>query len=683
MKDIIKQKKIKRRKKLKRLLYSIIAYFIFLFIAFYFYPFKETAKLSSIQPGERLKNDIIAPYSFVVNKTKEELDEEKQKIIETTPPVFVKDTMVYERIMGSLESSVLPEDVKKVSRRFLRRIYGKGIVATRSYLYGDSVLVYERGKLTSLKTEDIIGLEDVYTLARKNALFAFHGDTLKQRAFLDFVNRVVKPNMIFDSLKTDSLRRAKISEINPVLTKVYKGEVIGKRGEVVTPEMVKKIDALRGTRKKYFTGNLWKYWWLRLIYFSIILILGFVYFYRMHPEYYFSISKITVFTISYIFPLVVANISYGQNISFFITLLPFSGLLIATIMEEKSAFVFSLFLALIISIYAGENVSILIYNLVVGVIAAMTAKIIKGRFDIYFSMFFTLVVALLLSLVINYNLNDNLSGVRVALEASGGSILFSYLLFIGVLPVLEKIFKISTDFLLAELSNMNHPLLRDLQEKAPGTMTHSLIVGNLAAQAARAIGVNPILARVAGYYHDIGKMKHPAYFIENQREGENPHDKLSPKMSVLILEDHVKDGVELARQYRLPKEIIGVIETHHGTTLMRAFYNKAKSLGMDVKEEDFRYRGPKPRTKLEAIMMIADSIEAAARSLKDRSDENLKDLIHNIIYNRLLDGQFDEADITNKELKIVEESILPYVKSIFHPRIEYEEEQSQFKEPKS
>ena len=230
---------------------------------------------------------------------------------------------------------------------------------------------------------------------------------------------------------------------------------------------------------------------------------------------------------------------------------------------------------------------------------------------------------------------------------------------------------------------MNHPLLRELQEKAPGTMTHSLIVGNLAAQAARAIGVNPILARVAGYYHDIGKMKHPAYFIENQREGENPHDKLSPKMSVLILEDHVRDGVELAKQYRLPKEIIGVIETHHGTTLMKAFYNKAKSGGQEVKEEDFRYRGPKPRTKLEAIMMIADSIEAAARSLKDRSDENLKDLIHNIIYNRLLDGQFDEADITNKELKMVEESILPYVKSIFHPRIEYGEEQGSSKEPKS
>ena len=683
MKDIIKQKKIKKRKKLKRLSYSITAYFIFLFIAFYFYPFKETAKLSGIQPGERLKNDIVAPYSFVVSKTKEELDEEKQKIIETTPPVFVRDTTVYERILNSLESSILPEDVKKISKRFLRRIYRKGIVATRSYLYSDSVLLYERGKLTTVKTAEILGLEDVYSLARKDAFSAFRKDTLKQKAFLDFVNRVVKPNMIFDSLRTDSLRQARINEINPILAKVYKGEVIGKRGEVVTPEMVKKIDALRGTRKKYFTGNLWKYWWLRLIYFSIILIFGFVYFYRMHPEYYFSISKITVFTISYILPLVVASVSFGQNISFFITLLPFSGLLIATIMEEKSAFVFSLFLALIISIYAGENVSILIYNLVVGVTAAMTAKIIKGRFDIYLSMFFTLIGALLLSLIINYNLNDNFSGIRITLEASGASILFSYLLFIGVLPILERIFKIGTDFLLAELSNMNHPLLRELQEKAPGTMTHSLIVGNLAAQAARAIGVNPILARVAGYYHDIGKMKHPAYFIENQREGENPHDKLSPKMSVLILEDHVRDGVELAKQYRLPKEIIGVVETHHGTTLMKAFYNKAKSGGQEVKEEDFRYRGPKPRTKLEAIMMIADSIEAAARSLKDRSDENLKDLIHNIIYNRLLDGQFDEADITNKELKMVEESIFPYVKSIFHPRIEYGEEQGSSKEPKS
>jgi len=242
------------------------------------------------------------------------------------------------------------------------------------------------------------------------------------------------------------------------------------------------------------------------------------------------------------------------------------------------------------------------------------------------------------------------------------------------LPVIERLFDIVTDLKLLELASLDHPLLKQLLDKAPGTYNHSMLVGILAEAAAKEIGANPILSKVGGYFHDIGKLKNPKYFIENTM-GVSMHEKLSPSMSRLIIISHVKDGVELAKEYKLPKCVIDIIEQHHGTTLISYFYHKArKSSKEEVVEDIYRYPGPKPKSKEAAIVMIADGAEAAVRSLEDVSPSKIKSTVSSIINRLLEDGQFDECNITLKEVKQAADVVTKMLISIYHKRISYPED---------
>jgi putative nucleotidyltransferase with HDIG domain len=244
-----------------------------------------------------------------------------------------------------------------------------------------------------------------------------------------------------------------------------------------------------------------------------------------------------------------------------------------------------------------------------------------------------------------------------------------------LLPLFEWLFEITTSIRLLELSNLNLPLLRQLAERAPGTYHHSIMVGMLAETAAEAIGADALFTRVACYYHDIGKSIRPTYFVENQSPNENRHDGLSPKMSSIVLVNHVKQGIELARQHKLPPRIISIIPQHHGTGLMKYFYYKARTKAGDVDsaalEREFRYPGPKPQTKEAAIIMIADSVEAAARTVQHPTPTKLRNMIDTIIMRIRDDGQFDECDITLRELRIVAESFVKVLVGIHHHRIAY------------
>jgi hypothetical protein len=244
-----------------------------------------------------------------------------------------------------------------------------------------------------------------------------------------------------------------------------------------------------------------------------------------------------------------------------------------------------------------------------------------------------------------------------------------------ILPALESWFKIATDIRLLELSNLNAPLLRRLAVEAPGTYHHSLMVGTLAEAAAEAIGANLLLVRVAAYYHDLGKMLKPEYFRENQGGGENKHDSLPPTVSGTILAGHVKDGLELAKPAGLMEPIRDMIPQHHGTRLMTFFFQKAKETalasGQEVKEEDFRYPGPKPQGKEAAILMMADSVEAASRTLSNPSPAQIQGLIDRLIDDVLADNQLDECDITLREIRLVKESFLRVLSGFHHRRIDY------------
>ena len=244
---------------------------------------------------------------------------------------------------------------------------------------------------------------------------------------------------------------------------------------------------------------------------------------------------------------------------------------------------------------------------------------------------------------------------------------------IGLLPLFESMFNVTTDITLLELSDLNNPLLKELAVKAPGTYSSVLQVGMLAENAAEKVGANPLLCRVGAYYHDIGKIANSDYYIENQFGGPNPHDKLTPQMSALVIASHVKEGYELGLKYGLPEPVLDMIKQHHGTSLMESIYHKAieEADGKPVEETSFRYPGPKPQTREAAIVMLSDLVEAVSRSLKDRTPNRLKGMINTIIQKRFMDGELDECELTLKDLHKIEESYLPILVGSYHGRIEY------------
>jgi len=264
----------------------------------------------------------------------------------------------------------------------------------------------------------------------------------------------------------------------------------------------------------------------------------------------------------------------------------------------------------------------------------------------------------------------------------GACVILTGFLMTGLLPFIERLFDMQTDISLLELGDAAHPLLQELAQRAPGTYNHSINVATLAQNAAEAIGANGLLARVGAYFHDIGKILKPTYFVENQNENASQHESLLPAMSTLVIIAHVKDGADLGRQHRLPKSIINFIEQHHGTTLVEYFYKQAERQreedpnGEDVDEANYRYPGPKPQTKETAVMMLVDAAEGACRTLVEPTPSRIEKAVHEIAMKRLLDGQFEECGLTLKELHTIEESLAKSLAAVYHGRIKYPDQQT-------
>jgi len=281
------------------------------------------------------------------------------------------------------------------------------------------------------------------------------------------------------------------------------------------------------------------------------------------------------------------------------------------------------------------------------------------------AQFVTLVA---LSLIEAHQSLDEILSIGVIALING---LVSALIAAGSLTFLGEITRVITPIKLMELMTPSNPLLKRLMMSAPGTYNHSIVAANLAEAAAEAVGANPVLARVGCYFHDIGKIRRPHFFVENQADIGNIHENLSPTTSSDILNAHVTEGVELLKQYHFPTTIRDIVQQHQGTTVKRYFYRQALEQGLDVREDDFRYPGPRPRSKEAAIVMIADTVEASARTLKDRSTEGIRDHVHRMVQGFVRDGQLDECDLSFRDLRLVEESMANMVVSIYHARIEY------------
>jgi putative nucleotidyltransferase with HDIG domain len=354
-------------------------------------------------------------------------------------------------------------------------------------------------------------------------------------------------------------------------------------------------------------------------------------------------------------------------------ILPAASMLITIMFDSRVGFYSTVILALIVGSLRGNDYAFATMNIFAGALAVYTVRDIKNRTQIFRSFIYILMGYIVSILAFGLERYESFNEILIEYAFAASNALISPVFTFGMIIFFERFFKITTDLTLLELSDLNRPLLKNLARIAPGTFTHAITVGSMVERAAQAIEANPLLARVGAYYHDIGKTINPDYFVENQMDNENTHEKLEPKESAALIINHVIKGIDLANVEKLPKEIVDFIPMHHGTLVVSYFYEKAKELygGNNVNINDFRYKGPKPNTKETALVMLADACESTVRSIDEPDPVKVENVINSLINNRLTDGQLDESPITLKDLKTIKETFLNILMGQHHKRIRY------------
>ena len=414
-----------------------------------------------------------------------------------------------------------------------------------------------------------------------------------------------------------------------------------------------------------------------IIAFYVLFVLVVQYLYLKKEKKEVIINTKLVFLILLLNLLSLVTTRVFAFVSLFLVPIACSPILMTVFLDYKVSVIINSLNLMLIAVIAGFDPQIILVGLVGTIVASTSLKKVSQRNDILYS---TAYVAISVSMVVLSSgilLSNNIKKILIDMSLAALGAFISGILAIGLLPFLESSFSLVTNMKLLELSNPNSPLLKRLLMEAPGTYHHSVMVANLAEVAAEEVGANPMLVRVGAYYHDAGKIKRPFFFGENQLGGVNPHDKIAPSLSASIIISHVKDGLELAKEYDIPSVVSDMMIQHHGTTLVKYFYYTLKNSSNDpdsIKEEDFKYPGPKPQSKEAAIIMMADSVEAAVRSIQEPTLEKIENMVNNIVKDKLNSDQLNECDLTFRDLEIIKGCFLKVLKGIYHHRIEYPKE---------
>lgn len=479
--------------------------------------------------------------------------------------------------------------------------------------------------------------------------------------------QIIEPNLALDQQAVEQRRLEAMEEVGPVYVKA--GEIIISDGTVVEPEHVQMLKDLGLYREGI------DYWSLLglLGLVSLLLAIFGVALYKSRPEIIQSESRLAfVGSVLILVTLITKILSLIPWLPIMhLTPIALAGMLVTMLLDYRTGFLTVTFLAVVSGI-TFQSLPLVVQGFSGGLIAILSVSKVSQRGELMRAGFIVGASNVLVMITFGLLLRDSELLIHSYLGFLNGVI--CSVSTIGSLPYFESIFSITSAIRLLELTNPNHPLLKRLLMETPGTYHHSIIVGNLAEAAADAVGADGLLARVGATYHDIGKVKRPMFFVENQLGNDNPHDKIAPSLSTLIVMAHVKDGLELAREYKLPEVVAAFIAEHHGTDLVKFFYHRAQEHnGETVEEKDFRYPGPKPQTKETAIVSLADAVEAAVRSLSKPTPGKIEGLVRKIIRERLDDGQLDESDLTFQDLNKIADAFSKVLIGIFHGRIEYPE----------
>ena len=569
----------------------------------------------------------------------------------------------------------------------------RGVVLSRELLMRDGkqgILVKSKSKD---KLEPLKDLSTIYDL--KEAVDLINAeemdpseDSVLGQSIRKIATDLINVNLTYNREKTYALRQEALASVKPVFFQVVKGEQIVKEGEPVNESHLRKLDGLRKAQPAYST-------YIIIAGFSLLLII------LTRVSFYFSqtylgrsrdpikdalflciliIGAIVIekFTASLSVILASATSSVNARSILFAAPISTAPMLASLMVDPRSAFIVCALTSIVATISVEGDIYLFCFYLISGIVGLHGVSKVTERSHVLRAGLVVGLVNMLSILGIKMalgNMNSVNDVYEIGLGFLGGVV--SGLFVSGLAPLLEPL-GYTTNIKLLEIANLNHPLLKRMALEAPGTYHHSMVVGNLAEAAAEAIGANPLLARVGGLYHDIGKISKttkPTYFVENQVRGINPHDRLEPSMSALILVSHVKNGVEKAREYKLSAPIVDIIQEHHGNSLIKFFYNKAVERGdkshQPVTQEKYRYPGPLPQSKESALVMLSDVAEAATRTLSDPSPGNIQKRVQSLVMGMFNDGQLDQSTLTLKDINAVVKSLVRALQGILHSRIDY------------
>lgn len=683
--------------------------------------------------GAIAKTDITAPYKFAVDKDRTTLQREQDEAAARVLPVFRQNPHIAgiaddelseffvilrqlgdtyaakggrerEAFVGELSIALSrdtlvflleaePETLDAVRRRsseLLASLFEDGVLDAaeleRRGLGKAAALLDREGEAEAVVSAD--ELLSPATAASRVRMLVSKDTSLppaEARALSEVVALNVRPNLLYDEVETERRRRQARAAVEPVERWVEENEKIVERNNVISRAQIRAVAALYSGRT---VRNLAVSLGGRSLLVALVLAVLGIFFFRYRPalcgqfRYWWMLAVVLVASCFVSRALALLLVNYSP-LSLYIFAACLGAMLITLLVDVGFGFAAAMTLAVLSGVMAGVAFRPMVISLSAATVGVFLVAHIRRRTDFY--RVFVGIALAAAAAAVGIGLIDMSPWRAVGEEIWWGAVLAaaSVAILAILLPLFEMTFDVVTDLKLLELADLNQPLLRQLLLEAPGTYHHSVVVGSLAEVAAGAVGANPLLARVASYYHDIGKLRAPAYFAENTGSEDARHEHLSPQMSSLVVASHTKQGAKMAEEAGLPPPIIDAVIEHHGTGLISFFYQEALKLDEHrvLAEDDFRYPGPKPHGKVAAIVMLADAVESASRSLDEPTPTSIRSMVEKIVHARLADGQLDECELTLAEIQLVKESLIKALNSIFHIRPTYPEDGAQYVVP--
>jgi len=673
--------------KYKSILYKIFLIFLSSFIIVYLFP-REGKFKYEFQKGKVWQYaTYFAPFDFSILKSDKELNDDKQNILESFNPYYRIDNTIKTKVFENYNTKIIEyfSDLKN------EKLYDS------LFLYGKSILddIYNYGVISEneLKPDinQIFLIDDnveipisIEQLFDPSSLFNYLSKKIKLNPYLKFKESfndlffdLIVPNVFYDEKFNLEAQKSLLDQISLSRGVIRKGELIIAQGEVVDDEQINILNSLRMeflTREiDSSSSNSIVFGYSILMFLIFFLLIMFLNKYRL--DIYNDNRKLTFIFFNILLMVVLSTIILKYNPKFiYAAPICITPLVIKVFFDTRLALFIHLIIVLSIGFIVPNSFEFIFLQMIAGIIATQSITQFYRRANIFIAVSQILLVYFLAYFSFSVIQEGNFKGLELVVV---GLFILNGLFILFVLPLIyiyEKAFGLVSDVSLLELTDTNSLLLKELSDKAPGTFHHSLQVANLAEAAANEINANTLLTRVGALYHDIGKLKHPNYYTENQIGKKSVHEELSPVNSAKLIIDHVEDGVIIAKKNNLPERVIDFIKTHHGTSLVYYFYKKNEELkNDDYLKEDFQYPGPKPFSKETAILMMADSVEAASKSLKNPSADQLEEFVNKIVSDKMNENQFDSSDITLKEIEIVKNVLFKKLVNIYQLRIEYPE----------